>query len=531
MFIKSGAKLYFFTALLGFICTFFPFIIGIWFPFMWGVLTLTILSFGIWVYLERKLIQSFFQNKHLYLGSFQVLTILWALIVVVGINFLASKYNKSLDITAEQTNTLSKESLKVLQLMKEPLTFKVFYTESADPNLRLSLKKLFYLYEKESSNVKSKFMNAKWEPSAADYLTKEDQVPMAVFVESAKGKERVAEPISEETLTTAVIRLNSNEKNIIYFTTGHGERSLADTEPSGLSELRSALNARGLVTAPISLTALKNGEMPADLYALVIAGPVKAFSSSELNSVAGFLEDGGKLLLALDPEFVEPFNPLLKKLGFKFNSNYVLSADSPLPLVTLGVNFSLASEITADFKNAQVMFPVSGSLTLNSNGTSKALNFEPLVSTSSNSALAKDSKEVQSMLKTISNTQTLGLQSYEIGLLVQGQLGQTEDDLHEGHNHETQFKKGESLTLIAYADSDFFSNEYINNVYNKDLILNSLVFLTGQKNLITIRPNVAKTTTIEISSVGLNVGALMSFLPFLVFAGLAVFYWFKKRSQ
>jgi ABC-type uncharacterized transport system involved in gliding motility auxiliary subunit len=528
---QKSSKLFLISSAVGFVFTFFPYLIGIWFPFMWGVLVLTIISTGFWIYLEYELIKNFFLNKHVHKGSFQLITILWAVIVVIALNFLASKYNRSIDITAEQTNTLSKESLKVLELLQDKVSFKVFYTESADPNLRLSLKKLFYLYEKDSDKVDSKFMNAKWEPTAAKYLTKEDQVSMAVFVEGPKGKERVADPISEETLTTAIVRLNSNEKNIIYFTSGHGERSLADSEPTGLSELKNALNARGLLTAPLSLLSLKTGEMPEDLYALVIAGPVKAFNLAELNILRGFLEDGGKLLLAIDPEFSDLFNPLFKDIGLTFNSHYVLSVDSPLPLMSLGVGFSPISEITADFKNAQVMFPVSGSISLDANKAPKSLTFEPLISTSPYATMAKDSQQVQSVLQKINDKASINLQSFDLAVVVEGKPESTEDKLHSGHNHGQQFKTGESFSFIGFADSDFFSNEYINNVFNKDLILNSIVFLTGQKNLITIRPNVAKATTIEISSIGLNIGALMSFFPFLILAGFSIFFWFRKRSQ
>lgn len=527
----KSSKLFLISAVVGLIVTVPSYLIGVWFPFMWGVLALTVLSLAVWTYLELSLVKSFFFNKHLHKGSYQFLTIVWAVVLVVALNFLASKYNKSVDITADKTNTLSKESLKILEQLKDEISFKVFYTEGADVNLKLSLKKLFYLYEKESSKINSKFLNAKWEPSAAEYLTKDDQAQMALFVESSKGKEKVTEPISEESLTTAIIRLNSNEKNKVYFTSGHGERSLADSELGGISDLKSALNARGLVTAPLVLSSLKNGEVPNDLYALVIVRPVKAFSPMELNILRGFLEDGGKLLLATDPEYASFFNPILNEIGVTFNSDYVLSADSPLPLISLGLGFSLVSDITADFKNAQVMFPVSGSISVNSKEAPKNLSFEPLVSSSPYAVVAKNNQEVQTMLQKITDKAVLNYKAYDLAISIEGVPSKTDNSLHDGHNHGSQFKKGESFSFIGFADSDFISNEYINNVYNKDLIMNAIVYLTGQKNLITIRPNVAKETPITISSIGLNVGAFMSFIPFLIFAGLSIFFWFRKRSQ
>ncbi len=525
------SKLYLWSTITGFISLALPSAVGLWFPFMWGVLALTLFSAAIWITLEWRYVKNIFTNKHVHHGSFQLINILWAILLVIGLNFISAKYNRSFDMTSDRTNTLSKESLMVIKRSKENIVIKVFYTESANAQLKQSLKKLFKLYEKESTKVKSEFLNAKWEPSASEYLTNEDNVPLAVFVERGKIKERVSDPISEESVTSAIIRLGDNQKNVVYFTAGHGERGIKDSEPTGASELNLALNSRGLVTAPISLAELKNGEVPKDLYALIIAGPAKPFSVLELDILGAFLEDGGRLLLAVDPELANGFNQLTNSLGLNFESHYVLSVDSPLPLISVGNGFSLTSEITSDFKNAQVMFPVSSSIEIISKQTPEGVNLDPLVSTSTSSITANDSQQVQIMLQKISSKASLKLNSYNLAVIAMGQKKEASDNLHKGHQHAGQFTNKKPFIFIGFADSDFFSNEYINNAYNKDLILNSIVYLTGQKDLITIRPNQAKATTIEISSMGLNVGALISFFPFLIFSGLALFFWIKKRSQ
>lgn len=529
------SKVYLLTAIIGFVVTGLPYGVGIWFPFMYGVLALAVISFGVWVYVEKDRILDFFKNRNVHKNSFQFITLLWAFVIVVGLNFIAAKYNKSLDITSDKTNTLSKESIQILKGLKDDISLKVFYTEDSPAALRLSLKKLFHLYEKESSLVMSKFLNAKWEPEAAQYLTGEDKKSISVFVESKKGKEEVSEPISEETITTAIIRLNSNIKNKVYFTAGHGEKSLADPDLGGLSELKAALGARGLVTAPLSLLSLKNGEMPKDLYALVIAGPVKPFVEKEINILRGYLEDGGKLVVAVDPEFMSSLNTIFNSIGVTFKNNYILSAESPLPLITIGSVFAVDSDITKDFKNAQVMFPVSGSISVDYSKVPKGIEIQSLVSTGPYAIAATNNDEVQKTIQTLSDLTNLSslknVASYDLAILAKGIKEETHKHLHDGHEHDAQFKEGEAFSFIGFADSDFLSNEYINNVFNKDLIMNSIIFMTGQKDLITIRPNQARTSTIQITSMGLNIGALMSFTPFLFLMGFAIFFWFRKRSM
>ena len=192
------------------------------------------------------------------------------------------------------------------------------------------------------------------------------------------------------------------------------------------------------------------------------------------------------------------------------------------------------TDITDDFKNAQVMFPISGSVVVDYSKIPKGIEVNPLVSTSPYAVSANNSAEVQQLVQTLSNIKNISsvkdVSSYDLAVIVEGKGETTHDHLHEGHQHGALFKEGNKFSFIGFADSDFMSNEYINNVFNKDLILNSIIFMTGQKDLVTIRANQAQTSTIQITSMGLNVGALMSFAPFLFFAGLAIFFWFRKRS-
>jgi ABC-type uncharacterized transport system involved in gliding motility auxiliary subunit len=527
----KASKLFFWSSVTGFMSTGFPYIVGIWFPFMYGVLALTLISFGIWIYLNQQDIRNVIFDKNTYWNSRYLGSIALALVIAIGCNFLATKYNHSIDITSDKINTLSQESLKIVAGLKENVYLKVYYTEKSPAQIRLMLKKLFSLYEKESKKISSQFLNAKWDPAAAEYLTKDDQDQVVVFVETQKGKERVSEPISEETITTALIRLQSSTKYKVYFTTGHGEKSIADDAPTGISELKKDLNSRGLEAASLSLLNLKNGEMPLDLFVLVIAGPMKSFSVPEIDIIKGFLEDGGKLVLAVDPEFMTGFNELFKNIGVELKDHFVVSVQSTMPLFVLGSEFNKNSDITSEFLNSQVLFPISGSIYSDPKKIPKNVEIQTLVSTNQYAFSAANPTEVQRVLQKISEQGTMEGKSFDLAVLIEGKNPEIHNHLHEGHSHSAKFKKGDGFGIVLFSDSDFMSNEHIPQFYNKDLILNSVVYLTGQKDLISIRPNQAKATTIDIGSMGLNIGALMSFFPFLFFGVWAIALWFKKRSM
>lgn len=522
--------LYLWTAIIGLSFSFISYVLNVWFPITYGILALGLVSLGVCIYFKKDSILAFLKNKGTHNISYNYGIIFIGFLVFLGLNFLAAKYNKTFDITSDKINTLSSESLKIVKSLEEDTFLKVYYVEDTNSaQIKLILKKLFGLYERESNKIKTDFINAKWEPSAAEYLTKEDGNKISVYVENSKKKEKVIDPISEETITSAIIRLNSNIKHKVYFTTGHGEKSTAEESPEGLSEFRKSLLARGLDVATLSLLNLKNGEMPKDLYALVIAGPIKPFSQAEKDILKAYIEDGGRLLVAVDPEFMAGFDDLFNVFGVRLQKDYIVSVQSLVPLFVMGSEFSKVSEITSEFVNSQVMFPISGSIAVDYKKVPQGVKVEPLVSTNEYSFSARSSDEVQKTLQKISEKNEMSGQTFDLAVSISGTT-ETHDHFHAGHEHQNNFKKGNGFSIVLFSDSDFITNEHLVQFFNKDLALNSVVYLTGQKDLISVRPNQAKPTTIEMTSTGLNIAALMSFSPFLFFAILSAIFWFRKRS-
>ncbi len=60
---------------------------------------------------------------------------------------------------------------------------------------------------------------------------------------------------------------------------------------------------------------LKTQDIPNDISALVIADPLLQFDTATVNKIVQFIDNGGNLLLAAEPERKEIFKPFLSKLG------------------------------------------------------------------------------------------------------------------------------------------------------------------------------------------------------------------------
>ena len=96
-----------------------------------------------------------------------------------------------------------------------------------------------------------------------------------VIVKSG-NKESRAKEITEEALTNALIEVSRGSTKKIYFTKGHGEHAVADNTERGLKLFVDNLKGEGFQTDEIVLAEHK--EMPSDAQALVVGGPVAAFS-------------------------------------------------------------------------------------------------------------------------------------------------------------------------------------------------------------------------------------------------------------
>lgn len=122
----------------------------------------------------------------------------------------------------------------------------------------------------------------------------------------------------ESILTNVLARMLAMDQRVIYFTTGHGERPL--------DESNAALTKVGQLVAdaslPIVQLRLLSGPIPANTAAIVIAGPSIDLFDPEREMLEEYLDQGGKLFLLLDPMMsaqadMPNFEALLRHIGLE----------------------------------------------------------------------------------------------------------------------------------------------------------------------------------------------------------------------
>ena len=185
----------------------------------------------------------------------------------------------------------------------------------------------------------------------------------------------------------------------------------------------------------------------------------------------------------------------------------------------MGVLFDKDHPITKSFSARQaVLFEKASSLDI-SPAAFEHFKFSYLVKSHNKSFTTPELKEKMKMGAL--NTQTMALEVQP----------KQEDSSHSSHSHShSSNDKKDGFRLVVFGDSDFLSNRYIYEGANRDLALNTFVALTGEEELISIRPKQPKGTKITLNRPQ-RTGLILLYitLPF-IFLLTGLWLWFKRRE-
>ena len=174
-----------------------------------------------------------------------------------------------------------------------------------------------------------------------------------VVVESGNHWEKINKP-NETSILSAVLRITSEAKRIVYFSEGHGEKELDDIEDLGLLRVKNTLESLGFDVRPVNF--LKMNGVPDDADVVVVPGPEKDFFIAELNTMNDYLETGGALLVLVDPNHLPNFEQFCRDLGITLGKGVIIDKSKRISgsdfLVTLIDQYG-KHEITADIENVK----------------------------------------------------------------------------------------------------------------------------------------------------------------------------------
>ncbi len=502
-------------------------ILGGWLPVLYIFLVLFAAGIVLSLIVDYKLYVGFLLMRTTKNGMSMGVSILVTLVFCASLAYLSERFKHSVDITEEKINSLSPQTVQLLDSLEADMQLTVFYKGSTGVQKKDLIKQNLKLFKRNSSKVKDRYydayLNNKLAQEYLNELSNKEGGDIFVFTEYKGKKVLVEAPFSEEKLTTAMIKVTRREKKTIYFLSGHGERDSSDSQSAdGVGAFRNALARSSFVVKHWSF--VMDGKLPEDTSALIIAGPQQPYMDKEIKWLEEYLENGGKMLLALDPDKKHNLASLLKKFGVLYKSHYIMDRVGAIvglgPFSPMGVYFDAQSSVTKSFRRGSIsVFHIASDLEIDEN--SNFYSVTELVKTNVNAlSLPEMAQKPTSDMKR---------SSHVVGLLVE-KKGKSADSSKEKKGEENPGKKPSSMILAVYGDSDFLSNNFIDKGVNRDLVLNTVSYMADEMDLVSIRPKKLKATQLTLkSSDRMGIVLFSVLLPIVCFICSFVI-WFRRRE-
>lgn len=454
---------------------------------------------------------SWMQARQTKYAAYTALYVLIVVAVVGGINFLANRYDKSYDTTANKKFTLSDQTSKIAKNLKQPVTI----TYWDQPTKFQAAHDLLDRYKNLSPKIDVQYMDTDKKRTQA--LAAGVKTLGTIFV-NVGNKQQEAKSLTEEEITGAMVRAMKGGERTACFALGSGEHALSDTDRDGYSGLKELIEKNNYKTDTLKL--LEKPEIPSTCTILVVGGPHRDYIQPVVDAIKNYVENGGRALIMLDPPLkfarqeIDDNDALLKVLagwGVTVDKDLVLDTSGVGQLFGLGPEFPLVTNyeshaIVREMKDTPTGFPIARSLEVK-NGDKTTV--EKLFSTSDNSFATNNLGSPE--IKEGKNDKK--------GPLVLGAAGTYTTGKENGNGR-----------FVVVGSSRWVANNFLRFNGNRDLVLNMLNWLSSDEDLISIRPKEPEDRRLNMTTRQMSMlfYETVLFLPLLVVvAGVGV--WWRRR--
>lgn len=465
------------------------------------------------------------------------LTILLIAIIIasyISLNYFVEKAKiTDIDLTKEKIYSLSNTSKDFLKGIENEVDIILINMNK----VAQSVIDLSYQYNKANDKIKIKEVNdVSAEPELVSKYNLTDQTYLIIIKNGEKEKVLTINNLytydyttgeqkdtTEEAITNAILDITVTEKPKIYYLSNH-MRYAEDYMYFFFEDLVAEANE---VEA---LDLLKKGKVPEDASVLIVTTLSEDITEPEKDAIIKYIKNGGKLAIFSDANVgkidMPNFKKVLDQYGVGISTGIMLEqntdkmlAGSPSAILP-SVNQSSSIMNETDM-NVSACFMNAGKLTFKSDEDLEKLGVEveTLMTTSSTSFYRSDLS-----IASISKQEKDEEGSQTVGALITKKLD-----------------KEETSKLIIFSNNMFITNVPI-EVYegsalyaldfyhNEDIALNSLAYLTGREDFVTIRKN-TEITSYTITEKEQNVILTIIFVVPAVIVFIGIVVWQVRRRK
>ncbi len=442
--------------------------------------------------------------------------------------FLSTRYTQRFDWTEQRVNTLSDQSLSLLEGLSEDVTLTAFFR----PQDSMLVRDLLERYDQASDRLSVRFVDPNQRPDLIEaHGIEPADLGRGLMLDVTTGDNSLrVRHIDESQITNTLLKLTRQSGRKVYFLDGHNERKIgaADAPASaagaedpdvespngraGFGRAAAALRNETHVVEPLLLAT--SPEVPEDADVVVVAGPTQPLFEAEREALEGYLARGGALLVMVDPRAQTNLYEDLSRWGANVGDDVIVD---PVMSVnrqpTAPVAESYGDDHPIGAQLSRTVFSMVRSVVPHPEHDGLA----PLVLTSASAWAERDLEE---WMKT-------------------GRATQDEEDLAGpvslavvGRPRVDAVDPAREPRLVVFGDSNFATNELIDAFSNRDLLLNTVNWLLGDVEQITIRPNVSRTSTVTLTAPQLQ--AIQYVSLFVLPEGIALLgvlaWWTRRRG-
>jgi hypothetical protein len=386
-------------------------------------------------------------------------------LLLVGLGLLqvvAERTNRRFDLTPGRALSLSSVTRRVLADVSAPLRVTVFFRRGTREQYAELLERL----RNVNPRVTYELFDLDRYPERARSLGVIQYGRAAVEYE---GRRAVVPAAPEEELVGGILRAVRGRSRRLAFTTGHGER-----KPGGggqdYGRLVGALAAENYAPEGLSLL---DGPVPAGTDVVVVAGPEHDLLMPELDALAAHLRSGGGLLLLLDPAPLPNLSRFLASLGIRLGDDFVvdrerrvLGTDGLAAVVELFKEGNPVSDPGANPLESGVVLPSARSVDVAA--AAPGVDAESIARTGPTAWTMSDpSRARRGEEPSRANDDTPG----EASVVVLAEVGAGGGD---------GARRGR---LVVVGDADFASDDYLDVLGNRDLVMNAVAWLASEEAL------------------------------------------------
>lgn len=433
-------------------------------------------------------------------------------VTVIGLlAWLSTQHSFTVDLTANQRNSLSAPTLRLLETLTQPVKITAFVSSANE--LKPTLDTLFERYKAQQSLIEYTSIN----PDLAPDKVREFNIQHdgEIRIEIAGRSENLG-LISEQNVTNVIARLSRQSARWIVFLQGHGERDPYGDANFDLQVFASSLSNKGFNIETVDLTATT--VIPDNTDVLVIADAQSTLLPGELALIEAYVANGGNLIWMTEPGQTDVLQSLADQLYIHFLPGVIVDPSTQI----LGLN-RVDYALAADYPRHPI---------------TTAIDAITLYPKAQGLIFFGEQTDWQQQPLVLTHDRTWN----ETGNLQQDRLSQGDNEgeqvgpltLAFGLSRSLQQEDGhlQSQRVIITGDSDFLSNQFIGNGSNLDLGLNMLNWLSFDDNLISISPRSAIDTRLDLSpNQQMVIAVLFLILLPVVLLGSGLRIWLVRRKR